>query len=1339
MRHSRARNLALATAFTSALAVTSSDVPNSRNDLEFEGIFTKERAESAISGTAPTNGRELLMTEIRPLLSEKRIVRGDTPAALAGKHQLAVEEFVSLNRMFSAPSFSGDGKTPVLRIGEAYYVPTDPSAIRPYFSKLSRLERADRVAEAIRTGANVKKIRHISGEAFFPKEPECLGLGEVLSSMVAMQEREFDPLLPVIVDPRIEHTASCANLIKNTFIQACNLKYYTDAQRKMLLTQDLHAWILVKKLRDEFGYEQSHASLMKAFNLDAFFSFNPITDPAKRAEYDAEIREVYAFLRDSAPQGTIVPMYFQGSRSKPAVMGEYRKSDPHLNTHQTMFAGNIDWRLRASEVPVVRDGKRLPFGHDPERAAIRLADAEASVVAAEARLASDREAVLASLDPVRNPDLVPHVRTVPQLLANAFRDPKFDAYLKSLPASEVAKLPAAVTKKGTIDRDAFAEMTRERIRTALMDGNLTVEALRGAVSWYKMPESDVPMFEARLAHAASLAKKRREAAVALATGKSFVLAEFGPTVAGNVLASQTANAYNKASSDLDAAKRRVAELRAALSTPNDVSRTAVDFLVDFIASRADFPSSFFPNFRNTVLSGLARYPDLVEIEVNGKKLDVAAELAAVRSGKPSISVRPSDEIRLTGPVMLDGEIQATSDDAERRERMNARTRFLFEFLTTIYLPTEVLTPGEDTLPSRQDFDVPEAELLQKYVYSLRKGETLASVLKSRIIRYEGIRENDPRRTQKIAEYLKWQFRALKMDGFLQTESEFNPGAVNENRIIPYYDVRTVPAVWYRYLAERRTADLEFEKSVALPYLRISTIDGAGIDSKRKLFREILARIEASETRLSEYPALREVAIFNEFQYELFMKRFFERSRNDSEVAESSDFFRDVRPNRNFYIRYGDLAEIAAEISDAAGLEIPELKAVDAAVINSVVKNRFNASLVKNILVTETYSVDGRLGFRKASKRVREILPFFGNNSHGDFQIRVAELSGSFVKDGRVVRLDAENREVPLEWPTLKNLRDSVSFALREETLKFARTHLEGPALARFVSDANQIARVREILGREDVSASEMLFVKGVLVSLMRIDPGDASNLIGKTFSTALLDTKISLHFRKTSYWLPEMGVPFEYLADSDEERSKFDRVVALVNNLSEDKVLLALTENYVIRILSGAFGVALEPEDVYARPKNPVKKLKQELARQLDYDRSKFFVHFANYLEKARETVSREEYLAKRGVADMSDEKLAQLKETIALLSKYAEEMANSKNFNADAFRLLRDPAFREILSRTKLPWTPFPSVAELSNNDFGASVFNYVIKMEKRKKAEPAKTPSVLTQVDAFLRQVKK
>lgn len=1143
--------------------------------------------------------------------------------------------------------------------------------------------------------------------------------------MVEMQKREFDPPLPVIVDPRIERAASCANLVKNAFIQSCNLKYYSERQRKMLLTPDLHAWVLVKKMRDEFGYEQSHASLMKAFNLDAFFDFQPITDPKKRETYDAEIREVYGYLRDGAPQGTIVPMYFQGSRSKAAVMGEYRKADPHLNTHQTMFAENIDWTLRASDVPMVRDGKRIPFGVDREKALSELSDALAALSALEARLVSDREAVLASLDPIRNPDLVPHMRTVPRLLANAFKDPRFDAFLAKMPPSERERLPVSALSGGAVDKEAYANSVREKVRRSVMEGTLTVEGLKALVPWYRMPEGDIPTFESRLAHAASLAAKRRSISASLAASGSLPpLSEFGPTAASNPLVVESVGAHARTLEEIAFANKRIESLKAALSAPADVSRSVIDFLIDFTASRADFPSSFLPGFRNTVLAGLSRYPDLVEMERNGKKIDVAAEIAAQKEGKPVSMVRPSDTIRLTGPMMIDGEIQSTSDDPSRRERMNARTRFFFEFVATIYLPTEVLTPGEGVLPAREDFSGPESELVQKYSYALRRGETLASVLKSRILRYENIKASDPARSQKVAEHFKWQIRALKMDGFLQTESEFNPGAVNENRVIPYYDVRVVPEIWKRYLSERRMADLEFERSVALPYLRIVTVDGAGIDSKRKIFREILARIEASESRLAEYPALREVPYFNDFQYELFMKRFFERSLNDSGTDLSSDFFRDVRPNRSFYIRYDDLAAIAAEISDAAGLETPELKPVDEAVIASVVRNRFNASLVKNVLVAETYAVDGRLGFRKTAKRVREVLPFFGNSSHGDFQIRVAELSGSFAKEGRLFRLEGE-KEIPLEWPTLANLRDAANATLREDIAKIASSHLRNVAYARFGEDAKKLARVRQILERSEISRKDMAYVRNILVELMRIDSGDASNLVGKAFSAALLDSKIALHFRKTTYWLSEMEIPLDYLADSDEERSKFERTIALVNNLSEDKVLLALTENFVIRVLSDGLGAELSPPDVYARPSNPWKKFKQEIARQLEYDRPTFLAHFAQYVSSAKER------LAGKGFAPKERERLAA---TVAVFEGYLAEMSKSKNFNADAFRLLRDERLRNVLLASKLPWTPFPEISELSRDDFRSSVFNYVAKMERRKKAAPGTKT-----VSAFLRDPKK
>ena len=134
-------------------------------------------------------------------------------------------------------------------------------------------------------------------------------------------------------------------------------------------------------------------------------------------------------------------------------MGEYRKADPHLNTHQTMFAGNLDWQLKASDIPVIRDSKRLPFGHDAAKLNAEMTDVSAAIENLETRLVSDREKVLSSLDPIRNPGLVRHMDSVPRLLTNAFKDPRLDAYLKNLPEKTKASLPQGVVTDGVVDRE----------------------------------------------------------------------------------------------------------------------------------------------------------------------------------------------------------------------------------------------------------------------------------------------------------------------------------------------------------------------------------------------------------------------------------------------------------------------------------------------------------------------------------------------------------------------------------------------------------------------------------------------------------------------------------------------------------------------------------------------------------------------------------------------------------------------------------------------------------------------------------------------------------------------
>lgn len=305
---------------------------------------------------------------------------------------------------------------------------------------------------------------------------------------------------------------------------------------------------------------------------------------------------------------------------------------------------------------------------------------------------------------------------------------------------------------------------------------------------------------------------------------------------------------------------------------------------------------------------------------------------------------------------------------------------------------------------------------------------------------------------------------------------------------------------------------------------------------------------------------------------------------------------------------------------------------------------------------------------------------------------------------------------------MKNLRDAANAVFQEDISTIASTRLTGNAYKTFVSDAKELDRLKGLIAQDEVSSKDMKrFIKGI-AGLMRIDSGDASNLVGKTFSAALLDSKVALHYRKTAYWLSEMGVPFEYLADSDEERSKYERTVALVNNLSEDKVLLALLENSIIRVMGDALGFPISPKDVYAKPSNPIKKIYQEVAHQLYYDRSLFFSHFDEYLAAAKYALSIDERFLKLGTGEVSPEKVAKRREMVAALEEYRTSMAVSKNFNAEAFKFFRDARFRKLLSEAGLPWTPFPTAEEFSKDAFRSSAFNYVAKMERRIKRESDK-----------------
>lgn len=237
-----------------------------------------------------------------------------------------------------------------------------------------------------------------------------------------------------------------------------------------------------------------------------------------------------------------------------------------------------------------------------------------------------------------------------------------------------------------------------------------------------------------------------------------------------------------------------------------------------------------------------------------------------------------------------------------------------------------------------------------------------------------------------------------------------------------------------------------------------------------------------------------------------------------------------------------------------------------------------------------------------------------------------------------------------------------------------------------------------------------------IMKLVRLDTGNGSNIVGKVFTTSLMQAKILLHYRKTSYWLEQMEIPFDLLSNSEDERAKYERTVALVNNLSEDKVLLSLLENMIIRLAKDSAGFQIQTRDVFAKPRNVIKKAYQEVAGQIYYDRSLFFTHFSAYLEQMRYDIKMSELARIDNPTELKKQEISRKLTLLNHLENYYEIFRESRNFNATVFVFLKDPITKSFLQDKNLSWTPFPTQEEiLSEDPFRASIFNYVGKMDRR------------------------
>lgn len=102
-----------------------------------------------------------------------------------------------------------------------------------------------------------------------------------------------------------------------------------------------------------------------------------------------------------------------------------------------------------------------------------------------------------------------------------------------------------------------------------------------------------------------------------------------------------------------------------------------------------------------------------------------------------------------------------------------------------------------------------------------------------------------------------------------------------------------------------------------------------------------------------------------------------------------------------------------------------------------------------------------------------------------------------------------------------------------------------------------------------------------LSSVLRFDAGDGSNVVGKIVSATLLIDKLALHSEKLDYMLISAGYDLSSLFDDPDFMREYERTIIRINNLPENHMLLALTENFVIRLAESLTGSEIVTETVF--------------------------------------------------------------------------------------------------------------------------------------------------------------
>ncbi len=567
-------------------------------------------------------------------------------------------------------------------------------------------------------------------------------------------------------------------------------------------------------------------------------------------------------------------------------------------------------------------------------------------------------------------------------------------------------------------------------------------------------------------------------------------------------------------------------------------------------------------------------------------------------------------------------------------------------------------------------------------YNQPLSENIEEVLLREIATYENISLDDPKRTEKLRRYYALQIKALQIAGFLQDENTLNRSAVNINRAIPYFDPTNINEVFSSYIRTKKQEMHEENKRLSelKSFIDIRTLPG---DTYRQIFSSVVRYASTLGEASEAYPYIQNISRLPDYKKRIFVERFLSASSREKDF-DARKFLASPKPYKSFILSLESLESLLIEIAEMSYTpSFPWLSETDKSVIELVTADESYRQMLANILATESYGKTREIFTRENAKRIANKI-WFGS-SLGDYQLRISILFADLEND-KVLESSLTNLIKTFKDPEVQSFLQSF----------------EGDAKKETDDDLKHVQVAEKIIRESKNSTIPKKAIIDELSAVMRFDDWDGSNVVSKLISASLLIDKLALHSEKLDYMLVSAGYDLSAIFDNPTVMQQYERAIIRTNNLPENHMLLALAENFILRISEKVTETTMPTKSVF----DDSYLSKGKYLGQIQNNKKVFLSHLKEYrtlLEKE------EEYAQSRVFLKKLDELINNME-------------IHPTSTNENIYTFLRDKELRAFLEGVDINPLPIPLADEWNKGAFRHSVFHYVNKIDvlrKRKLAE--------------------